>query len=832
VAERFLGIPVWVVLAGLAGLVAALALYGRGLGAELPEYQLGERQIAERARAFTAGAGVDTTGSLAVVQTLELDNEDFGQLVARHGLDAVRAGRRDGSLPLPAWRVRLRHNVTTEEEEDDPHAVSVTLDERGRVLGARFFGLDSDSPAPARDEARRMAALRLAAFGVDLTGFGERSERRASAVEVERTDEGVQVRVNPDPSAPPSPEPEAPAEKTADSQSFVWERTDPRWPDTTLRVKAALTGAGLESFSHEVDVDDAPMPPGFVSMIVQGTVYGIALTILVIILLAVLLSRFITRDNVSLERALVVTMLFGGGCVVSAVISSGFGSSMAELAFGTGAIVVFAGILVWAAWMAGEADAYYAWGPQSTEAAVALLTGRFLARQVARSAVEGLLWGWLMLGALAIVAALVAALGGSSLVHGRTDSYAIDAHPSPLFWLGLAPYVIAVSVIGLLFAPAWVHRVTRRGWIAIPLGGAVAGMLANLFGIADVRFGALPQSLSWSVPFGVACAAIVARRGWLTAATAVFVFSTWFYGIAPIVAGGAYDAVMAGAGLALATAPALAALALGPRLADTVVLDAPPPRISRIMEQARREEELNIARRVQNALLPREDPVVDGLDIAGACTPANEVGGDYYDYFVFPDGRFGVAVGDVSGKGVPAAFCMTLTKGFMEVAAAEATSPESVLALANSYLRGNLARGTFVTMTYAVFDPESRVVTCARAGHNPPAILRDGAAPEFVNASGAALGAADDEQFVEIIESVRIELRRGDTLVFYTDGVTEAMNAAREQFGEERLLRTLARLRGEGTARAMLDGLLGEIDDHARDADQHDDITVVVIRAA
>jgi phosphoserine phosphatase RsbU/P len=234
---------------------------------------------------------------------------------------------------------------------------------------------------------------------------------------------------------------------------------------------------------------------------------------------------------------------------------------------------------------------------------------------------------------------------------------------------------------------------------------------------------------------------------------------------------------------------------------------------------------------VQSALLPSQDPEVEGLDVAGTCTPANEVGGDYFDYFQFPDGRFGVAVGDVSGKGVPAAFCMTLTKGFMEVAASEAREPATVLGLANGHLRANLTRGTFVTMAYAVVDPESRVVTCARAGHNPPAILRDGVPPEFLSGSGTALGAAPEEQFNELIESVRVELRRGDTLVFYTDGVTEAMNGAREQFGEERLLETLERLRDGRTARGLVDGLLGEIESYASDADQHDDITVVVIRA-
>jgi sigma-B regulation protein RsbU (phosphoserine phosphatase) len=135
-------------------------------------------------------------------------------------------------------------------------------------------------------------------------------------------------------------------------------------------------------------------------------------------------------------------------------------------------------------------------------------------------------------------------------------------------------------------------------------------------------------------------------------------------------------------------------------------------------------------------------------------------------------------------------------------------------------------------MAYAVLDLESRAVTCARAGHNPPAILRDGAPPEFVSPPGTALGAAPEERFADLIEPHRIELRRGDTLVLYTDGVTEAMNAAREQFGERRLLETLGRLRDGRSARGLVEDLLGELDAYASDADQHDDITIVVIKAA
>jgi hypothetical protein len=437
-----------------------------------------------------------------------------------------------------------------------------------------------------------------------------------------------------------------------------------------------------------------------------------------------------------------------------------------------------------------------------------------------------------MLGALAAAAAAVAAFAGPGAVHRTPDAFAFDVHPTVLFPFALLPYVLAYSVVCLLFVPAWAHRITRRAWIAIPAGAAVASLFAWVLGLANVSFGSLPPSPSWAFAFAVASCVVMARRGWLTATVAVFAFSTFYYGLAVLAAATPRDAAMAAAGLAIASLPAAGAVLFGPQLVEVSVREAPPPRISRLMEVARREEELDIARRVQSSLLPGTDPALEGFDIAGMCRPAHEVGGDYYDYFKLADGRFGVAVGDVSGKGVPAAFCMTLTKGFMEVAATESGAPDRVLSLANSHLRRNLTRNTFVTMAYAVIDPESGSVVCARAGHNPPAILRDGSAPEFVSPPGTALGAAPEDQFDAIIAPDRIEMRRGDTLVFYTDGVTEAMNPMREPFGEQRLLDTLGRL-GDGlSARGVIDLLLGALDEFARDADQHDDITIVVIKAA
>lgn len=833
-SNRLLGIPRALAVIGLLGLFVALALYTRGLGVGLPEYKTSKAEIAARARAFAAAQGIDTSGTIAFVQTASIDSDDYQQLVDRFGFDEITRAIRDGEIPVPAWQVRIRKQVNFSDLEEDPSGMTLRLDAGGNTLGADFHEPESKGPALSRPDALRVASERLAAAGIDLTGYVERAETSPTdGIKVSSTDGNVQLKTANENDADDEDD-EKPGVRKEDvgKFKFVWKRPHATHPDMELTISATMSHSALTTFDRRVSVTDAPIAQGLVATIVEYSVFGIVVSFIVIALLGVFLSRLVSRDFVSVTRALAVGAGVAGLCALSAFVGSTMSMSLVGMAVGQFFLALFVGFVIWSAWLAGESDAYFAWGRQNTEAAIALLTGQTRSRQVAQSVLEGFLWGWTLLGALAVAAVAVAALVGPGAVHRKPTMYALDAHPTLLFSFDMLPYVAIFSVVCLLFIPSWVHRFTRRAWIAIPIAGAIASSFAGVFEMANVSFGKLSWTPSWGLVFGIGCCVIAARRGWLTAATATFAFMAYYHGLAPVVAGSARDAVMASGGLAIASLPAIAALVYGPRLAEATVREAPPPRMSRLLELARRAEELNIARRVQSALLPGQDPSVSGFDIAGTCMPANEVGGDYYDYFNFPDGRFGVAVGDVSGKGVPAAFCMTLTKGFMEVAAAESHDPGRVLSLANTHLRSNLARGTFVTMAYAVLDPESGTVVYARAGHNPPAILRDGVSPEFVSPPGTALGAADERRFDALIEPHSIELRHGDTLVFYTDGVTEAMSASNEQFGEQRLLDTLERLRDGRSARGLIDGLLGEIDEYARDADQHDDITIVVIKAA
>ncbi len=260
-------------------------------------------------------------------------------------------------------------------------------------------------------------------------------------------------------------------------------------------------------------------------------------------------------------------------------------------------------------------------------------------------------------------------------------------------------------------------------------------------------------------------------------------------------------------------------------------LDAIAPVFAQhITERERLQGELEIAREVQMSLLPKADPRVEGLEIASRCVPAQEVGGDYYDYVTFDASKFGVVVGDVSGKGTQAAFYMTLAKGFLKAVTRMSGSPSRALTEANALFYENVDRGNFITVVYGEFDLRSRTVTLARAGHNPVIMKASGQeGAEFLQPGGLALGLEPGEVFAKTIRESTVPALPGALFVFYTDGFTEAMNRAGEQFGEQRLLAAVERLHNT-PAREIVDGVLKEVRAFAGRAKQHDDMTIVVVK--
>ena len=252
-------------------------------------------------------------------------------------------------------------------------------------------------------------------------------------------------------------------------------------------------------------------------------------------------------------------------------------------------------------------------------------------------------------------------------------------------------------------------------------------------------------------------------------------------------------------------------------------------------EKKRLEEELRIARQIQMSLLPRGPIEVPGLAITALCVPAREVGGDYYDFFNVGDRRIGVLIADVSGKGTSAALYMAELKGLMLSLSEIYQSPRQLLLEVNRILSENLDTRSFITMTYAVIDLNEGLLTFARAGHTPLIYLSgdgDANVAQVLAPSGLVVGLripGAAQKFSDLLEEDSLPLNKGDVLVFYTDGITEAMNANSDLFGDSRLGGLITE-HGHLDAADLRERILREIESFVGAADQHDDMTMILIK--
>jgi len=252
-------------------------------------------------------------------------------------------------------------------------------------------------------------------------------------------------------------------------------------------------------------------------------------------------------------------------------------------------------------------------------------------------------------------------------------------------------------------------------------------------------------------------------------------------------------------------------------------------------EKKRLEEEMRLAREIQMSLLPRGPLLVPGFTVSALCVPAREVGGDYYDVVALPDGRYGILIADVSGKGMSAALYMAELKGLMLSLSQIHLSPRDLLVSANRLISMHLDSRSFITMTYAVIDPVAGVMTYARAGHTPllqlPAGNGSGSRACLHAPDGLVLGLRidDGERFAGLLAEATLRLAPGDLLVFFTDGISEAMNERGDCFGESQLAE-LVEEHGHLPIGELRERILREIAAFVGGAPQHDDMTMILLR--
>jgi sigma-B regulation protein RsbU (phosphoserine phosphatase) len=256
--------------------------------------------------------------------------------------------------------------------------------------------------------------------------------------------------------------------------------------------------------------------------------------------------------------------------------------------------------------------------------------------------------------------------------------------------------------------------------------------------------------------------------------------------------------------------------------------------LAEMAEKKRLEEELRIARDIQMSLLPQGPLNVPGLRMTAHCSPAREVGGDYYDFFRIDERRVGILIADVSGKGTSAALYMAELKGLMLSLSQIHTSPRELMIAANRIIADNLDSRSFITMTYLVADVERRTMTYARAGHTPLIHLSgEGLArrARILTPDGMVLGLNFDrgEKFIAALEEVSVPLEIGDMVALFTDGISEAMNAEDDMFGENRLS-TLIEDHADLPFDELRERILREVRDFTGELGPHDDMTLILLR--
>lgn len=245
------------------------------------------------------------------------------------------------------------------------------------------------------------------------------------------------------------------------------------------------------------------------------------------------------------------------------------------------------------------------------------------------------------------------------------------------------------------------------------------------------------------------------------------------------------------------------------------------------MARYRLEQELDLGRQIQLSLLPETTPPLDGWDFAVTFRAAQQVSGDFYDFFELPGNAesWGFVIGDVAGKGVPASIIMAMSRTIMRGAAISKRSPAEALQRSNELIIEDSRTDLFLSAFLGHLNTTQGCLTFASAGHNPPILLPHKGDPEVLSLSGPILGSFDSI----VLEEETINFNQGDLLVLYTDGVTEAFNQELEPFGMDRFIETVQLQRGEG-AEDVLKGILEAVERHTQNTPLSDDLTILVIK--
>ncbi|MBN1153335.1 SpoIIE family protein phosphatase [candidate division KSB1 bacterium] len=489
-------------------------------------------------------------------------------------------------------------------------------------------------------------------------------------------------------------------------------------------------------------------------------------------------------------------------------------------------VYLFQALMSATGWAVGESYSRELW-PEKLSSIDGIFKGNMLTTNAAASITSGYLSAFILLGLLTgIIYISVTYFNGWT-----TSSYPLRFIDRPMIFLvimisGLLTGIINNIVYRLFFISIF-KRLLKSSVIAIIIS-------ALIYMIQPQELSLFPVSVNLFTSFiiGLFLGIIFVQYDILTTIVTSFVFINFLSGVSLLQLESSYFKQHGYILLGILVLPLIvAAIGFVKNRVFTYQGDEVPAHVRRISERARLIRELEIARRVQMSLLPKTEPTIPGFQIAGICLPAQEVGGDYYDFVSVNQTKTGIVIGDVSGKGVPAAIYMTLTKGIMQSYAEENTSPLKVLSKVNKLMYKSIEKDTFVSMFYAILDHRNKTLTYARAGHNPAILLKgNNNSCQLLESKGIGLGLEKGVIFDQTIREETLSLGKGDILVLYTDGFTEAMNSSLVEYGEDKFLKIIES-NSNLSASELIDKILHDIKRYVKGHPQHDDMTMVIIKA-
>ncbi|MEX2411000.1 MAG: SpoIIE family protein phosphatase [Candidatus Paceibacterota bacterium] len=453
-----------------------------------------------------------------------------------------------------------------------------------------------------------------------------------------------------------------------------------------------------------------------------------------------------------------------------------------------------------------------------------LRVGHYVNVPLGLSIIRGISWGFI----LSLVYTLLLVSMPESYVS-IDENFTADTSYFPFIFSLVGNFLMAILVSQILFlifmSKIWA---SFKSGIIIVLSTAILMVLGNPL---PFDIGGLSVEILMSAVIGLGLGWVYLKEDYLSIFLTVFVFISsistangWLISDSPdafefytftmlVIAGFIYGTTNITSGKSANELPAFI-----------------PDYIQELASENRIKQELQIARKVQQSFLPLHTPDVDGLDIYAICKPAFETGGDYYDFIEMDDDQLAVTIGDVSGKGIQAAFYMTFTKGVLYAFCDDYASTMDILSKTNKMFRKNADKGTFISLIFGMFNSTKDEFRFSRAGHNPLLFYRNREKKLYIyQPEGIAIGMADVAIFRKHISEQKIELEQDDLLIFYTDGMVEAINKEHELFGEERLNRLIKKYH-QLPARQIVQKIELYLAEFVDQTDQYDDMTLIVIK--